>query len=326
MNPQIKVTLSTREKCKASIVIEGLSGRGKSGMALAIAKALSGDWDKVGVIDTEKKAINLYTGVTLHTGDVVPPIKKIELTNDIGYCPSNYLAGQEALAQAGCEVIVKDSITHAWSYSGGVLDLVSQAKTSNARYAKDQYAAWSEPTVVKEKNELMSLLRDEQLHCICTVRCKEKMEYDKDASGKTVLNTLGEQQIMQADMKYEPDLVIHMEEPGYTDPETGEVTRHPKGRIVKTRYTMFKVDESYDFTPTLLQQFADYLNEGVDPKEIFKQQKEEYVAVITEYLNTHPEAKTIWKVIKADAGYKDTKLADIPLKQLKELYNKICIK
>lgn len=325
-NPMIKVTRAVREKCKASIVIEGLSGRGKTGLALEIANALAeGDWEKVGDIDTEKKSMNLYNGVILTSGATVPAIKKVDLTADIGYAPTNYLACQNALKEAGCEVIIKDSISHAWSYSGGVLDKVAQAKANNTRYQKDSYAAWSDAEVMKEKNELLSLLRDDEVHCICTVRVKEKMEYDKDAEGKTILKSLGEQQIMQADMKYEPDLVISMIQPGVTDPESGAVISYPKGKITKSRYVILKVDEEYEFTPALLKQLATYLADGVDTKEILAQQKQEYVEAITAYLDAHKGAIPIWNVIKEDAGYKDKKLADIPLKDLKPLYNKLTI-
>ena len=324
-NPMIKVTRAVREQCKASIVIEGLSGKGKTGLALEIAYALADkDWEKVGDIDTENKSVNLYNGVTLTGGAVVPAIKKVELTKDIGFAPTNYIACQEALKADGCTVVIKDSITHAWSYSGGVLDKVSQAKANSTRYQKDSYAAWSDPEVVEEKNTLLSLLRDNTTHCICTVRVKEKMEYDKDAEGKTVLNSLGEQQIMQGDIKYEPDLVISMLESGYTDPESGTVEKFPKGRIIKSRYTILKVDEVYDFTPKLLDQLASYLAEGIDTKVLLAQQKQDYVDGITEYLNKNKGAVPIWKVMKEDAGFKDKKLDEIPLKDLKQLYSKLC--
>ena len=46
-----------REQCKASIMIEGLTGQGKSGLALAFGYILSGkQWDKVYFIDTENRS------------------------------------------------------------------------------------------------------------------------------------------------------------------------------------------------------------------------------------------------------------------------------
>lgn len=41
---------------------------------------------------------------------------------------SNYLAFRESAIDAGAEVVIEDSITHAWMYKGGVLDLLADAK------------------------------------------------------------------------------------------------------------------------------------------------------------------------------------------------------
>ena len=47
---------ATRQQAKASILIEGLSGRGKSGLALLLGHALAGkDWSKVYAVDIERR-------------------------------------------------------------------------------------------------------------------------------------------------------------------------------------------------------------------------------------------------------------------------------
>ena len=61
MNPIFSFEEAKRVACKASILIEGLSGRGKSGLALLLAKGLTKDWTKVFAIDTENKSLNLFT-------------------------------------------------------------------------------------------------------------------------------------------------------------------------------------------------------------------------------------------------------------------------
>lgn len=40
-NPMFSFSTVKRSQCKASILIEGLSGRGKSGLALVLANALA---------------------------------------------------------------------------------------------------------------------------------------------------------------------------------------------------------------------------------------------------------------------------------------------
>lgn len=320
MNPIFSFETAQRVACKASILIEGLSGTGKSGLALLLGMGLASSNDKVCAIDTENKSLNLYAGLPSSSGGTFDGFKVGQLTEDVGYKPSNYLAFREAAINSGAEVVIQDSISHAWQYKGGVLDIVSQKRAANQRYAKDQYAAWGDEEVTKEKNELLALVRSEKVHVISTVRVKEKMEYSTDDKGKTVLVSLGEQQIQQADLKYEPDLVLQMVSPGRN---SNGVIRHPEAKVTKSRYAIFDVGETYSFTPALIQQLKAYLKEGVSPDEIKKQQHAEYVDAVTAYLDAHKSAVPIWQVLKEDKGYKDTKLADIPLNDLKELYLKL---
>ena len=316
MNPMFKFEEAKREKCKAAIMIEGLTGQGKSGLALCLAHGLTRDYSKVFVIDTENKSANLFVDLPSSTGSKFKGFKVCQLTSDIGFKPSNYLACMEAAINAGAEVVIEDSISHAWNYKGGVLDLLNVAKASNATYA-----AWSDETVAKEKNELLDMIRNSKVHTITTVRVKEKMEYGVDEQGKTKLISLGEQQIQQSDLKYEPDLVLHMVRPGRVT-ASGEVI-HPVARVVKSRYAMLDKDEEYEFTPELIEQIRVYLEEGADPADLLEQQRLDYIDAVKEYLDAKPTAKNIWTILKSEAGHKDTKLADLPLNILKVLYLKL---
>ena len=171
-NALFKFEKARREKCKASIMIEGLTGRGKSGLALLIAYGLTNDWNKVFDIDTENKSANLFVGIGCSNGDTFGEFNVGQLTPDIGFKPTNYLAFKDVAVQNGAEVVIEDSISHAWNYKGGILDLLNEAKAKNTRFAKDSYAAWSDETVAKEKNELLQLLRDTRCNVITTVRVK----------------------------------------------------------------------------------------------------------------------------------------------------------
>lgn len=317
-NIPIRFEDAQRFACTASIVIEGLPGKGKSGLALALGYVLAGkDWSKVYHIDTENKSANLFAGIGCSLGNTFGKFKVAQITPDIGFAPTTYLAFREVAIKAGAKVIIKDSISHAWQYKGGVLDLVTQAKSKDARYAKDNYAAWGDPKVVKEKNELLQLIRHPSVHVICTVRVKEKMEYVDGLDGKKDLKSLGEQQIQQADLKYEPDLVLHMLTPGKN--KNGTI-KHPIVKVVKSRYAIFDEDTEYEFTPELMQQLKIYLEDGADPAKLLEKQRQDYIQAVTEYLDKNPNARPIWQVLKSDAGHKDTKLQDLPLDVLKPLY------
>lgn len=323
MNPNFSFQTVKREKCKASILIEGLSGRGKSGLALVLARALADDdWQKVFAIDTENKSLNLFDGIDCSSGGKFADFKVANFTPELGFKPSNYVAFREAAIDSGAAVLIQDSITHAWSYSGGILDMVAELKKSNQRYQKDSYAAWGDDQIVAEKQLLYQLFRDHRCHVISTVRVKEKMEYDKDDNGKTILVSLGEQEIMQNDVKYEPDLVLHMVEPGSAK---GDKVAYPKARVVKSRYAILNVDEVYEFTPSLCAQLKEYLDKGTSPEELLDQQRRDYVEGVKEYLNAHQNAIALWKELKKNKGMADTKLEDMPLNTLKELFNTLTL-
>ena len=320
-SPMFKFEKAQRIQCKASIMIEGLPGKGKTGLALLIGYYLAGEnWDKVFHIDTENKSANLFVDIPASNGNKFGQFEVGQLTSDIGFKPSNFLAFREAAIKAGAEVVIKDSISHAWQYKGGVLDILNEAKAKDSRYAKDSYAAWGDPEVVKEKNELLNLIRDHRTHVITTVRVKEKMEYVPGEDGKMKLQSLGEQQIQQADLKYEPDLVLQMQSPGSNK---GSVIRHPVALCTKSRYAIFEEGQEYEFTPELLKQLKDYLEEGVDPETLLAQQKEEYVKAVTDYLTTKSAAKVVWNELKKQEGYDGVKLNDLPLDVIKRLYVKI---
>ena len=316
-NPVFNFETAKRMACKASIMIEGLPGRGKTGLSLMLGYYLSDkDWSKVYHIDTENNSARLFEGLPGSMGEKFGEFKVANFTEEIGFKPSNYLAYRKAAIDAGAKTVIFDSISHAWNYKGGVLDLVSQAKSNNSRYAKDSYAAWGDETVVKEKNELLEMIRTSKAHMITTVRVKEKMEYETGADGKNKLVSLGEQQIQQADLKYEPDLVLQMQ-------KAGTKTSHPIALCTKSRYAIFEEGQIYEFTPELILQLKAYLEEGVSPEELIEKQKETYINALKDLFTSKPAAKDIWNVLKADAGYPNSKVTELPLSTIKELYVKL---
>ena len=320
-NPMFTFEKAQRMQCKASIMIEGLPGRGKTGLALLMGYYLAGEnWDKVFHIDTENKSANLFVDIPASAGNKFGQFQVGQLTPDIGFKPSNFLAFREAAIKAGAEVVIKDSISHAWQYKGGILDLLNEAKAKDARYAKDSYAAWGDPEVAREKNELLNLIRDHRTHVITTVRVKEKMEYIPGEDGKMKLQSLGEQQIQQADLKYEPDLVLQMQSAGSNK---GGKIKHPVALCTKSRYAIFQEGQEYEFTPELLKQLKEYLEEGVDPESLLAKQKEEYVKAVSDYLTAKSAAKVVWNELKKQEGYDGVKLNDLPLDVIKKLYVKI---
>lgn len=304
---------ATRQQAKASILIEGLSGRGKSGLALLLGHALAGnDWSKVYAVDTENRSLDLFEGINMSTGTKCDPFKKIDLLPSHGYAPSNYLLCKENAIAAGGEVIINDSITHMWQQEGGVLDLVSQVQLRDSkRY--NNYTAWGAPEVKEEKQAIYNVVRDSRIHVISTVRVKEKFEMVSGATGKTELQSLGEQEQQMPDLKYEPDLVLHMLKAGAMNGTA------PVVKVIKSRYAILQEGEVYQFTDAIIQSLVDYLHKGTDPAELLEKQRTDYINTIKNILDSDVSKKTMFPILKEQQGHKDTKLVDLPLDVLQTI-------
>lgn len=300
---------ATRQQAKASILIEGLSGRGKSGLALLLGYALSGkDWTKVFAVDTENRSLDLFEGINMSSGAKCEPFKKVDLLPAHGFAPSNYLLCKENAIAAGGEVIINDSITHMWQQEGGVLDLVSNIQMKDSkRY--NNYTAWGAPEVKAEKQAIYNVVRDARIHVISTVRVKEKFEINSDHT----LTSLGEQEQQMPDLKYEPDLVLHMLKAGAMNGTP------PTAKVIKSRYAILQEGEVYQFTDAIIDSLIDYLHKGTDPQELLEKQRADYIKTISDILKNDVSKKTMFPVLKEQQGHKDTKLADLPLDVLQTL-------
>jgi hypothetical protein len=301
-----------RQKVKASIMIEGLQGSGKSGLALAIARVLASDWNKIYAIDTENQSLDLFDGIKLNTGIKVSNFNKVDLTPEDGFAPSNYMTLREEAIADGAEVVIMDSISHMWNRKGGLLDKVTEAQAAGL----DQYRSWGTDENRKEKELIFDLVRSHKAHIISTVRSKEKfgLEYD-ETKGKNKVVSLDEQQIQQEGLKYEPDLVLRMVSAGHTDGTA------PIAEVLKSRYAILRVGEEYEFTPELLNNLKQYLEEGVDPELLLAQQKDDLIKAIKDYCTT-PARKSVWKSLKESSGF-EGKLEDMPLEVMKPLYKQL---
>jgi hypothetical protein len=302
---------ATRVQAKACIVIEGLSGSGKTGLALMIGKTLAdNDWQKVYAVDTENKSMDLYTGLRMHTGETVAPFRKLDLLASYGYAPTNYLICKENAINAGALAFINDSISHMWQMEGGVLQRVTAIEQANRSVNK--FSAWGTDEIVAEKNAIYNVTRDSRIHVISTVRIKEKSTL-ADVDGKTKVVSLGEQEIFMPDFKYEPDLVLRMIRPG------SPKGTPPAAEVIKTRYAIFELGETYSFTEELLNQLKVYLTEGADPTQLLEQQRLELITATQQILDTNPSKATMFPILKEQQGLKDTKLVDMTLEQVRLL-------
>lgn len=95
------------------------------------------------------------------------------------------------------EVIIIDSLTHAWTGVGGALDKQGKiaARTGNS------YTAWRD--VTPEHNKLVDAMLQSTCHVIADIRAKQEYIQEKNDKGKTVVRNVGMGLQMRDGIEYE---------------------------------------------------------------------------------------------------------------------------
>ena len=200
----IQLQKAKRTMAKIKLAIGGPTGSGKTASSLLLAygliKAEHPDytdaqvWDKVCVIDTENRSASLYANFNVgpwHVGEfntipIEPPFEA-----------SKYIEAIQACEAAEMDVIIVDSLTHAWTGVGGALDKQSKiaARTGNS------YTAWRD--ITPEHNRLVDAMLQSSCHVIADMRAKQEYVQEKNQNGKTVVRNVGMGLQMRDGVEYE---------------------------------------------------------------------------------------------------------------------------
>lgn len=187
---------ATKEQSKAKVALVGLSGSGKTWTGLMWARVLAGDAGKVAVIDSEAGSASKYAD-KYHFDTLV-------LEN---FSPRDYIAAIHDAEKAGYDALLIDSLTHAWSGKGGVLQIVDDA-TARSR-SKNQFSeGWREAT--PEHNNLIDALVRCKCHLIVTMRVKSDYVIE-EVNGKKVPRKVGLAPVQRDGLEYEFDVVADMD-------------------------------------------------------------------------------------------------------------------
>ena len=186
---------ATRQKSKLRLGISGPAGSGKTFGSLLVAYGICGDWDKICLIDTENFSGDLYANYN-RNGIEIGQYNIFDITAP--YSPDKYITAIQAAEDAGMEVIIIDSLTHAWQGDGGVLDIKGRIEQ---RAGYNNWTAWRDVTPMH--NNLVSAILKSRCHIICTLRAKVEHVQEKDETGKTVIRKVGLNPIQRDGMEYE---------------------------------------------------------------------------------------------------------------------------
>ena len=149
----IQFRKADKSQSKVRVGLFAPSGFGKTYSALRIAKGLGG---KIAILDTERGSADLYANDFDY--DV--------LQMNAPYLAGKYMKAIEAAEEAGYSVLIIDSLSHAWSGEGGMLD----KQGAIADKSGNSWAAWR--TVTPDHNKLIDKILQSKMHIIVTARTK----------------------------------------------------------------------------------------------------------------------------------------------------------
>lgn len=234
-----------REKAKLRMALQGVSGGGKTLSALYIAYGMTGDWGKIALIDTEHERAREYanrsdlptpTGTFLYA-PMTPPYNVEKYVQYVK-------AGAEAVGPDG--VVIVDSLSHAWSGEGGVLEYKDQIAASQR--GQNSYTAWN--AAGKLQNSLVDSILSVPCHTICTLRVKQDYALQPNERGKMEPVKLGLAPIQRDNLEYEFDIVLNIARNHIATASKDVTFLDSFGAVI---------------TPQLGKDLAAWLNDGKEP-------------------------------------------------------------
>ena len=216
----VTIRKAERAQSKLRIGLAGPSGSGKTMSALKLARGIAGPTGKILMIDTERGSGDLYAHITDY--DIItltPP-----------YAPKNYVEAIEAAEDAGYAVIIVDSLSHAWSDEGGLLDQADKLSAGGNRFT-----AWA--SLTPQHRKLVNGMLNSDAHIIATVRSKQEYAMEKDEkTGKSSVKKLGMAPVQRDGMEYEFTV--------FMDIEQNHNAHASKDRTDLFKDEIFMIDES----------------------------------------------------------------------------------
>ena len=178
---------ATKAAARGRIALIGPSGSGKTYSALAIATNLG---KRVAVIDSERGSASKYAN------EFAFDVLELET-----FSPLTYVQAIEAASTY--DVVVIDSLSHAWMGKGGALEMVDAAQ--RRQKTPNSYTAWRD--VTPDHNALVDALIQCPAHVVATMRAKTEYVQEKDERGKTTIRKVGLAPIQRDGLEYEFDVV-----------------------------------------------------------------------------------------------------------------------
>jgi hypothetical protein len=225
---------ASRSQAKLRLGLVGPAGSGKTMTAIRVAHGLGG---RVAVIDTERGSASLYAGERDLSFDV------LELET---YEAALFIDAIKAAEDYGYDVLIIDSLSHAWAGKGGILEFVDKAAK---RSGGGSFSGWRDATPLH--NQLVDAILGAKLHIICTLRSKVEHVIEQ-VNGRTQVRKVGLQPVQRDGLEYEFTVVA-------------DVTQDHELIVTKTRAAWLKDAVIKEAGEDLGKKLAEWLSSGTEP-------------------------------------------------------------
>jgi AAA domain len=223
---------AVKEKAKLRMIVSGASGAGKTYTSLRVARGLG---DKIALVDSEFKSASKYADLF-----------DFDVMDLLDTSPQTYINAIAEAEKAGYDVIVLDSLTHAWESVKSTVDRIAQQSQS-----KNSFNAWLKGSELWA--QLEKAIMSAKIHVICTARAKMEYVIEKDEkSGKSLPKKVGMAPEVRQGSEYAFDVFLEMD-------------YEHNGRIPKTRCNA--LDDYFAHKPSeaLGETLKAWLSDGVEP-------------------------------------------------------------
>lgn len=282
----ITVRKAKREKLIAAVGFAGPSGAGKTLSAIITAYGMMKEkypeateeeiWDKIALVDTEHERSLVYEGVSV--GDVkIGQFLFISL--DAPYTLSRYEQAVKAAKNAGAEVVVLDSISHAWEAEGGLLD-VQQDKGGN-------FQAWREVNPIYAKFIDLVTGVTFKIHTLSSMRTKQEYHVGATETGKLTVQKLGLKTVQRDSLEYELQLVFNI--------DMDHIAKPAKDN------TLGMFDRHQVITAEYGKKLIRWLEKGEDVKGKEEEERQNFIKMIEGLADYHPEINEKLKELEKKA-------------------------
>lgn len=176
-----------RKLAKLRLGICGPSGSGKTWSALEIASGIS---NKIALIDTERSGHTYAEDFNFDIAELDSP-----------YSPQRYIEKIKEAERLGYEMLIIDSLSHAWVGEGGVLSI---ADRSGGTFQQ----GWR--TATPQQNALIDAIITSKLHIIVTMRSKTEYVVEPNEKGKMAPRKVGLAPVQRDGLEYEFTMFMDM--------------------------------------------------------------------------------------------------------------------